>query len=67
MILVFGAGVIYFYLFKFRKYNKEDIIAWVEYGRDIINKENNLENVRNKLIEANLPQDFINIVMKKLK
>src|SRR3989344_421554 len=67
VLLVVGVAALYLYLFKFRKYKKEDIIAWVEYSRNLISKGYDSSHVRKKLEESNLPKDFVKIVMKKLK
>jgi len=65
--LIFGAGGIYFYLFKFKKYKKQDIIMWVEHCRERISEGKSIDDVIKEMRNYNLPQDFMKIVMNKLK
>ncbi|MEK6829906.1 MAG: hypothetical protein AABY15_07335, partial [Nanoarchaeota archaeon] len=67
IVLIFGAGGIYLYMFKFKKYKKQDIIMWVEHCRNMINEGKSISDVTKEMNSYNLPQDFIKKIVKKLK
>ena len=67
VVLIVGSTAIYFYMFKFRKYKKSDIISWLEFSRNMLSKGSSIEDVKKKLNSYNLPEDFVKIVIEKLR
>ena len=66
-ILIVGGAAIYLFMFKFKKYKKEDIIMWIEHCRSMINDGKKVEDTIKEMNKYNLPEDFIKIVVRKLK
>ena len=47
--------------------DKNDKIRWIEFGRDMISMGSSIQDVKKKMNESKLPDDFVKIVVKKLR